>query len=213
VLAGRRPVQSARCNAAATFARNKWSATITYELRYDAVNPTQSHIHFGQRSVNGGISVFLCSNLGNGPAGTQACPPGPATIGGTLQAANVIGPAGQGITAGQFDKLLDDLCGVLDTARQWYRDESEFDVPATCPHPRTCCCPSASVQFFPAVLSGRVGKARDHTWRIEEGRVCQRLEHVFAMAWGARPDTAGAEQWRGHCTCGGRRYRVIAKIT
>ena len=107
--AGGRPVQSARCNAVATFARNKWSATITYELRYDAVNPTQSHIHFGQRSVNGGISVFLCSNLGNGPAGTQACPPGPATIGGTLQAANVIGPAGQGITAGQFDKLLEAL--------------------------------------------------------------------------------------------------------
>jgi hypothetical protein len=85
------------------------SATITYELRYDAVSPTQSHIHFGQRSVNGGISVFLCSNLGNGPAGTQACPPGPATIGGTLQAANVIGPAGQGIASGQFDKLVEAL--------------------------------------------------------------------------------------------------------
>ena len=35
---------------------------------------TQSHIHFGQRAVAGGISVFLCTNLGNGPAGTQPCP-------------------------------------------------------------------------------------------------------------------------------------------
>ena len=35
---------------------------------------TQSHIHLGQEGVNGGIAVFLCSNLGNGPAGTQALP-------------------------------------------------------------------------------------------------------------------------------------------
>jgi hypothetical protein len=67
---------------------------------------TQSHIHFGQRSVNGGISVFLCTNLGNGPAGTQACPPAPATISGTLTPADVIGPAGQGIAAGEWNELV-----------------------------------------------------------------------------------------------------------
>ena len=52
---------------------------ITYRLRYrdfEDKTVTQSHIHFGQRSVNGGISVFLCSNLGNGPPGTQLCPTG-----------------------------------------------------------------------------------------------------------------------------------------
>lgn len=54
----------------------------------------------------GGISVFLCSNLGNGPAGTQACPAAPATISGTITPANVIGPAPQGITAGQFSELI-----------------------------------------------------------------------------------------------------------
>jgi hypothetical protein len=43
--------------------------------------------------------VFLCTNLGNGPAGTQACPAAPATITGTLRPADVIGPTGQGITA------------------------------------------------------------------------------------------------------------------
>ena len=89
----------------ATYDRN--AATITYELKYDDINPTQAHIHFGQRGVNGGIAAFLCSNLGNGPAGTQACPPAPATINGTIQAVNVVGPAGQGITAGQFDKLIE----------------------------------------------------------------------------------------------------------
>jgi hypothetical protein len=35
-----------------------------------------THIHLGQHGVNGGISVFLCTNLGNGPAGTPTCPGG-----------------------------------------------------------------------------------------------------------------------------------------
>ena len=45
-------------------------------------------------------------DLGNGPAGTQACPPSPATVTGTIRPADVIGPAGQGITAGQFAELV-----------------------------------------------------------------------------------------------------------
>jgi hypothetical protein len=68
---------------------------------------TQAHIHFGSPSQTGGISVFLCTNLGNGPAGTQACPPAPATISGTITPADVIGPAAQGITAGQFAELIE----------------------------------------------------------------------------------------------------------
>jgi hypothetical protein len=85
--------------------------SIDYELSYQDF-PTavqQAHIHFGQRWQNGGISVFLCTNLGNGPAGqqTQLCPASPATITGTIVAANVIGPAGQGIAAGEFTELLD----------------------------------------------------------------------------------------------------------
>jgi CHRD domain len=68
---------------------------------------TQSHIHFGQRSVNGGISVFLCTNLGNGPAGTQTCPgPHDGTFSGTFGPADVIGPSAQGITAGEWDELM-----------------------------------------------------------------------------------------------------------
>jgi hypothetical protein len=72
----------------------------------------RSHIHFGQRSVNGGISVFLCTNLGNGPAGTQACPQS-GTISGTITAADV-SPAipataaarTQGIDTGEYDELV-----------------------------------------------------------------------------------------------------------
>ncbi|MGH2898397.1 MAG: CHRD domain-containing protein, partial [Solirubrobacteraceae bacterium] len=39
------------------------------------------------------------------PAGTQSCPPGPATVTGTLKAVDVIGPAAQGIAAGEFEEL------------------------------------------------------------------------------------------------------------
>jgi hypothetical protein len=82
---------------------------LTYQLSYSNLEGTvtQAHIHFGSVSQAGGISVFLCSNLGNGPAGTQACPAAPATISGTITAVDVIGPAAQGIAAGQFAELVD----------------------------------------------------------------------------------------------------------
>lgn len=81
--------------------------TITYRLTYDALEGTvqQSHVHFGQKSVNGGVSFFLCSNLGNGPAGTQACPAPPAEITGVITPDLVIGPGGQGIEAGAFAEI------------------------------------------------------------------------------------------------------------
>lgn len=83
--------------------------TITWKLTYDElVAPvTQSHVHFGQKSVSGGVSFFLCTNLGNGPAGTQACPAtGPAELTGVVTPDLVIGPTGQGIPAGGFAKIV-----------------------------------------------------------------------------------------------------------
>jgi hypothetical protein len=82
---------------------------ISYRLSYaDLEAPvTQAHIHLGARGQSGGISVFLCTNLGNGPAGTQECPPQPATITGTIGPSDVIGPADQGIAPGEFDELVD----------------------------------------------------------------------------------------------------------
>src|SRR3954447_22108174 len=78
---------------------------------------TQSHIHFGQKDVNGGIVIFFCSNLGNGPAGTPPCPqpePGKmATVTGTRTAADMFGGAtAQGIAPGapgapgEFEELV-----------------------------------------------------------------------------------------------------------
>jgi hypothetical protein len=81
---------------------------ISYTLSYSGLegSVTQAHIHLGQRDVSGGISVFLCSNLGNGPVGTQACPPAPATVTGTFTASSIVGPAGQGLTTGEFEELV-----------------------------------------------------------------------------------------------------------
>ena len=88
-------------------------SSIQYELSYKELQGTvlQSHIHLGQPGVNGGISVWLCGNQSttppvNPPAGTQPCPAPPATITGTITAANVIGPTAQGIAPGEFAELL-----------------------------------------------------------------------------------------------------------
>lgn len=88
---------------------------IDWELSYADLEGAvqQAHIHFGQKAVNGGITVFLCTNLGNGPAGTQPCPAPPATISGTIVAADVSPniPATQlartqGINTGEIDELI-----------------------------------------------------------------------------------------------------------
>ncbi|WP_217913757.1 CHRD domain-containing protein [Miltoncostaea marina] len=67
---------------------------------------SQAHIHLGGRHQSGGIMAFLCSNLGNGPAGTQPCPPAPATLTGAIEADDVVGPAAQGIAPGEFPEML-----------------------------------------------------------------------------------------------------------
>ena len=90
---------------------NENNETIEYTLTWEnlEVSATQAHIHLGQRSVNGGISVFLCTNLGNAPASppTQACPVGPSgTISGVITPAHVSGPTTQGIEPGSFAELV-----------------------------------------------------------------------------------------------------------
>ncbi|SCL20092.1 CHRD domain-containing protein [Micromonospora rhizosphaerae] len=82
---------------------------ISYRLSYENLESAvqQAHIHFGGRHQSGGIVAFLCTNLGNGPAGTQTCPPAPATITGTITPADVVTAPNQGIDAGEFDELVD----------------------------------------------------------------------------------------------------------
>ncbi len=82
-------------------------------LHYRALESpvTQAHIHVAQKDVNGNISIFFCSNLGNGPAGTPPCPQPPpggtAEVTGTRTAADMFGAAAaQGVAPGEFDELV-----------------------------------------------------------------------------------------------------------
>ena len=112
-LSGYEEVPAISTDAGGTFraAILRGGDAIAYELRYDDLTGAvrQAHIHLGQRGVNGGITAFLCSNLGNGPAGTQACPPPPARITGTITADQVVGLPAQGIDARELDELVDAL--------------------------------------------------------------------------------------------------------
>ena len=88
---------------------SKDESRIEWELTYNDLEGAvqQAHIHFGQKGVTGPISVFLCTNLGNGPAGTQPCPAPPATISGTITAVDVTNLANErGISAGELDELV-----------------------------------------------------------------------------------------------------------
>ena len=86
---------------------------IEYELSYSDLQAdvTQAHIHLGKPLTNGGIAVWLCGTATlPGPTGTPACV-GTRTGGasGVITAANVIGPGSQGITAGEFQELLEHI--------------------------------------------------------------------------------------------------------
>lgn len=70
-------------------------STITFTLTYQDLTdaPLFAHIHFGQSRVNGGVMVFFC-----GGGGKPACPAAPSgTVSGMITAADIVGPAAQGI--------------------------------------------------------------------------------------------------------------------
>src|SRR6202022_181232 len=78
--------------------------TAAYSLTYSGLtsNVLQAHLHFAKGHVPGGIYAFLCPNLGNGPAGTPACPNPSGTVTGTITPASILAVPGQNITAGDF---------------------------------------------------------------------------------------------------------------
>jgi hypothetical protein len=82
---------------------------IEYSLTYSGLEGgqvSQAHIHFAQAGVNGGISAWLCEGTLASPTdATPACPAS-GTVTGTITAAEVIGPTGQGIPATAINELL-----------------------------------------------------------------------------------------------------------
>jgi hypothetical protein len=78
---------------------SKLDFTLTYS-GIEGGTVTQAHPHFAQRHVGGGVFGFFCG----GPK--HACPTPSGTVRGTWTAADVIGPAAQGVAAGQFDEFV-----------------------------------------------------------------------------------------------------------
>jgi len=107
-MSGFQETPSILTNGNGTFHATVHGNSLTYTESFSGLttNVTQSHIHFGERAVAGSVFVFLCTNLGNGPAGTPACPAAGGTVTGTVTAADVIGVASQNISAGDFAALL-----------------------------------------------------------------------------------------------------------
>ena len=82
---------------------------IAYRLSYQGLqgDVRQAHIHVGQKGVNGGVSVFLCQTAINpDPTGLAPTCPASGDVAGLLLPANIVGPSGQGITAGEFAELV-----------------------------------------------------------------------------------------------------------
>ena len=83
---------------------------ITFSLDFSDLSSTLTvaHLHFAPSKVAGGVMIFLC-----GGGNQSACP---ATTSGTITAANVTGPGGQGIAAGDLDSALEAVHGNLSYA-------------------------------------------------------------------------------------------------
>jgi hypothetical protein len=84
-------------------ARIRGEDAVDWELSYEGLEgtiTTAAHIHLGQKGVNGGVSVFFCGTP------DTPCTPGSGTFSGTFTAADVVGPAGQGIAAGELSELI-----------------------------------------------------------------------------------------------------------
>jgi hypothetical protein len=71
---------------------------------------TQAHIHIAQKSVNGGISAWLCQTATNPAPATSGpvpmCPAPGTPVSGTITRAHVVGPAAQGVQPGEFEELV-----------------------------------------------------------------------------------------------------------
>ena len=80
------------------------NGNIDFRLTFEGLtqNATVAHIHFGQKNVAGGVMIFLCGG-GNQPP----CPAATSgVVEGTITAANVTGPAAQGVDPGELAEAL-----------------------------------------------------------------------------------------------------------
>jgi hypothetical protein len=89
------PTIAASGNGQIVLRINNARTTIRYSLIYknlgETTTATQAHLHFAKPGENGDVFVFLCSNLGNGPDGTQACPDAGTELTGAIRSEDILG--------------------------------------------------------------------------------------------------------------------------
>jgi hypothetical protein len=102
-LNGWEEVPSISTTGKGSFRARVQSDGIHYVLRYEGIEtPAQvAHIHFADKDVNGGVIAFLCGGGDKPP-----CPASAGTVEGVIDAADVVGPAGQGIEPGSLTEAL-----------------------------------------------------------------------------------------------------------
>ena len=105
-LAGFNEVPAISTTGTGTFQAklNKDGTILEYELSYSGLSGgtvSAAHIHLGASRTNGGVIAFLC-----GGGGKPACPATGGTVTGMISITDVVGPAGQGIAAGEFDEFV-----------------------------------------------------------------------------------------------------------
>ena len=103
-LSGANEVPPINSAGTANFEMTIQPGAITFSLTFSDLSSPLSvaHLHFAPSKVAGGVMIFLC-----GGGGQPACPAATSgTITGTITAANVTGPGGQGIAAGDLDSAL-----------------------------------------------------------------------------------------------------------
>jgi hypothetical protein len=109
-LTGFRETTSILTNGTANFSAVVRNNTMSYKLTFSGLtsNATQSHIHFAQPGVNGGIFVWLCQSATNPSpvATTPMCPAAGGTVTGTITAADIVAVPTQNVVAGDFNELL-----------------------------------------------------------------------------------------------------------
>ena len=106
-LKGVNEVPSIITSASGDFTAKVFADHVDFTLSFSGLTGDTlfAHIHVGQQHTNGNVMVFLCNNTMAGPA-PRTCPHGSGTVTGTFSAADVIGPAGQGVDPGEFAALL-----------------------------------------------------------------------------------------------------------
>ena len=88
--------------------------SISYVLRYSRLEGGDvlfAHIHLGQRATNGGVVAFLCGGGGKPPC-PQPVGDEEIVVKGEIVAADIVGPAAQGITAGEPTAMAEFLRAI-----------------------------------------------------------------------------------------------------